>query len=47
MRGDYQDSLDIVRDFLKEAPNFEEHFKIIVNIARNALDAEEVVDKST
>ena len=47
VRGDYQDSLDIVRDFLKEAPNFEEHFKIIVNIARNALDAEEVVDKST
>ena len=47
VRGDYQDSLDIVRDFLKEAPHFEEHFKIIVNIARNALDAEEVVDKST
>ena len=47
VRGDYQDSLDIVRNFLQKAPYFEEHFEIIVNIAQNALDAEEVVDKST
>ncbi|MBH74247.1 MAG: hypothetical protein CL896_00455 [Dehalococcoidia bacterium] len=47
LRGDYQDSLDIVSNFLQKAPYFEEHFEIIVNIAQNALDEEEVVDKST
>ena len=47
VRGDYQDSLDIVRNFLQKAPHFEEHFKIIINIAKNALNTEEVADEST
>ena len=35
MHGNYQEALKIVDDFLGEAPYFEEHFKIIVALAKN------------